>query len=275
MERYPYGFRFTIHISKGEDMRLKNKTAIITGGGTGIGRAIAGRFAAEGASVLICGRRVDVVDKAAGEIVAAGGRCFGVGCDITREEDLKNLSEEAEKRLGGVDILVNAAGTMLFKSAEESDRKLWDLLMGVNGYGPLRVCAHIADLMKKQGGGSVINLSSISGNRPFRGSAVYCASKAALQMISQVLALEYAESGIRVNCLAPGLVEDTELGREMFSPREAEEAYRRFSHLHPLQRNGKPADIADAALFLAGEESSWITGAVIPVDGGRGITANG
>ncbi len=255
-------------------MSLEGKTAIITGGGTGIGRAIAERFARAGASLIVCGRRIEMVEDVAGKIRSQGGDCLAVSCDVTREDDLAHLAAEAEGRFGRLEILVNAAGVMLFKSIAESDRELWNLLMGVNAYGPLRLFAHVFDLMKK-GGGSVINISSISGNRPFPGSAVYCASKAALQMLSGVMALEAAEHNIRVNCLAPGLVEDTELGREMFSPKQAEEAYERFRNLHPLKRNGRPADIAEAALFLADEASSWITGAVLPVDGGRGITTNG
>ena len=256
-------------------MSLTGKTAIVTGGGTGIGRAIAERFAREGASLLICGRRAEVVEDAAREIGAQGGECRGIACDVTREEDIAHLTEVTREYLGGLDILVNAAGIMLFKSIAESDRELWNRLMDVNAYGPLRMFAHTLELMKMRGGGTVINLSSISGNNPFPGSAVYCASKAALQMLSGVMALEAAEHNIRVNCLAPGLVEETELGGDMFSPQQAEEAYERFRRLHPLGRNGKPGDIAEAALFLAGEGSSWITGAVIPVDGGRGITTNG
>jgi NAD(P)-dependent dehydrogenase (short-subunit alcohol dehydrogenase family) len=256
-------------------MSLEGKTALVTGGGTGIGRAIAERFVREGASLIICGRRREVVEKTAREIRTDGGECRGVACDVTREEDLADLAKTAENHLGGIDILVNAAGIMLFKPTVESDRRLWDLLMDVNAYAPLRVFAHTFDQLKRRGGGAVINISSISGNRPFPGSAVYCASKAALQMLSGVMALEAAEHNIRVNCLSPGLVEDTELGREMFSPKQAEEAYERFKNLHPLGRNGKPADVAEAALFLAEERSSWITGAVIPVDGGRGITTNG
>jgi NAD(P)-dependent dehydrogenase (short-subunit alcohol dehydrogenase family) len=123
--------------------------------------------------------------------------------------------------------------------------------------------------MRQRGGGSIVNVSSISGMRPFESSGASCMSKAALIMMSQVMALELAGEGIRVNVICPGMVEDTELGSGIFSAQQVTASYERFRPLHPLGRNGKPRDVAEAALFLCSAESSWMTGAVLPLDGRR------
>ncbi len=134
--------------------------------------------------------------------------------------------------------------------------------------------AAVAPVMRRGGGGSIGNISSISANRAFPGSGLYGTSKAALQMLSRVMAMELADDGTRVNALCPGMVEDTEFGLELFGEEGSRQSYERFRSLHPLGRNGKPADIAEAALFFASDRSAWITGAILPVDGGRHMAAN-
>lgn len=254
---------------------LDSKTAVVTGGGTGIGRAIAKRFHEEGAFVVICGRRRDKLDETAGMIDPAGQRVLAVAADITSEEDIVRLLDTASVKTGRIDILVNNAGVMRFGKLAETPLGEWDLMLRTNAYGPWRLMVHIAPYMKKNGGGSIVNLSSIAGIKAFPGVGVYCASKAALQTLSQVMAMEGAPDNIRVNCILPGLVEDTELSLPIFGNEENVRAFwDRMRPLHPLGRNGKPADIVEAALFFASDRSAWITGTLLSVDGGRHLATN-
>jgi NAD(P)-dependent dehydrogenase (short-subunit alcohol dehydrogenase family) len=132
----------------------------------------------------------------------------------------------------------------------------------------------VLPLLRQRGGGAIVNVSSISGMRPFAGSGAYCMSKAALLMLTQVMALELAADHVRVNAVCPGMVEDTGLGDAIFRPEQVTASYDRFRALHPLGRNGTPADVASAVAYLAGPESTWVTGAILPLDGGRQLTTN-
>ncbi len=253
---------------------LDGKTALVAGGGTGIGKAIASRFYAEGATVFLCGRREEMLLSAARSFSPTMERVFCVKADITEEGDVGRLMQVLTEKHGRLDILVNSAGTMKFGRLEQIERQAVLEMLTINTVGPWMLMKAALPLMRKAGKGSIINLSSLSGIRPSVGGGAYCTSKAALIMLSQVFALEIAEEGIRINLLCPGLVEDTELGSETFSPEQVRASYERFRHLHPLGRNGKPEDVAEAALFFASDASSWITGAVVPVDGGRHMTIN-
>ena len=147
-------------------------------------------------------------------------------------------------------------------------------MWGNNAYGPWRLMIHAVPHMRKAGGGSIVNLSSIAGIKSFPGTGVYCASKAAMQMISQVMAMEVAADQIRVNCILPALVEDTELAFPIVGEENVQAFWDKIRVLHPMGRSGKPNDIADAALFFASEQSSWITGTLLSVDGGRHMATN-
>ncbi len=254
---------------------LKNRIALVTGGCSGIGEAIARRFHEEGADVVICGRREGVLRDAAFRISPTGERMRFVVADLRSGEDRKRLVEFAETTFGGLDILVNNAGMMRFGRVEDIDEEAVREMMEINLIAPLGLMRDVLPLMRARGGGSIVNISSISGLRPFAGSGAYCASKAALVMLSRVMALETAGDAIRVNAICPGLVEDTGLGDAIFSPERVKESYERFRPFHPLGRNGLPGDVAEAALFLASERSSWITGAILPLDGGRSLTTMG
>ena len=254
--------------------QLENKTAVITGGGTGIGRAIAKRFLDEGAYVILAGRRQEKLNESAKAISPQGERVETVPTDVTVEEDIENLLAVAAQRTGAVDILVNNAGAMQFAPLDAAPMSDWDLMMKTNAWGPWRLMAHVVPYMKKAGGGSIVNISSIAGIKAFPGASIYCASKAALQVFSQVAAMEYAPEKIRVNCILPAVVEDTELAASALGEENVQAFLDRFGPLHPLGRNGKPADIADAALFFASPQSSWITGVLLNVDGGRHMTTN-
>jgi meso-butanediol dehydrogenase/(S,S)-butanediol dehydrogenase/diacetyl reductase len=195
--------------------------------------------------------------------------------DVTSAPDRQRLFAGVEAAFGALDILVNSAGIMRFGRLEDIDDASMRSMTEVNAFAPWLLMRGALPLMRRRGGGSIVNLSSISGMRPFAGSGAYCASKAALIMLSQVMALETAAEAIRVNVICPGLVEDTELGNAIFSPDRVKASYDRFRAFHPLGRNGRPSDVAEAALFLASDRSSWMTGAVLPLDGGRSLTTMG
>ncbi len=252
---------------------LDGKTAIVTGGGTGIGLAIAGRFHQEGASVVICGRREDKLKEAAAGIPGNRDRFSWIRADVTVESDIERLMSFAAKKTGKIDILVNNAGVMRFGTLPDSDPGMWDLTMKINVFAPWRLMVAVLPHMKKAGGGSIVNISSIAGIKAFPGVGIYCASKAALQSLSQVMAMETAPEKIRVNLICPAVVEDTELAAPIFGEK-VPDFYNTMRPLHPLGRNGKPVDIAEATLFLASDQSSWITGVILPVDGGRHLSTN-
>ena len=252
---------------------LDQKVAIVTGGGTGIGKCIAAKFAEEGARVVICGRRTEMLEKAAAEI-DAGDRLIALPCDVTDQTQILGLVRTVANRLGGIDVLVNNAGVMRFDDILQTGEEDYELMMGVNVWGPWRFSAAVVPHMKLRGGGSIINISSVAGLKPLAGAGLYCTSKAALQMISQSLALELAEDHIRVNVICPAVVEGTELAVPIMGADNVEEFYNKLRPCHPLGRNGRPEDIAEAALYLAGDISRWVTGVILPVDGGRMLTSN-
>ncbi|MFC1693075.1 SDR family NAD(P)-dependent oxidoreductase [Candidatus Latescibacterota bacterium] len=253
---------------------LDGKTAIITGGGTGIGRAIAKRFHEEGAFVLICGRRKEKLSEAAGFISSSGERVFSITVDVTVEEDIIRLLKTTVEQTGKLNILVNNAGIMRFGGLHETPVEEWELMVTTNAFAPWRLMVHAVPYMREAGGGSIINLSSIAGIKAFPGAGVYCMSKAALQTLSQVMAMETASDNIRINCILPALVEDTELAIPIFGSEHVQDFWDKARSLHPMGRNGKPTDISDAALFFASEQSSWITGTLLSVDGGRHMATN-
>lgn len=253
---------------------LEGKTAIVTGGGTGIGREIAKRFHEEGAKVVICGRRLEKLMEASSIISKKGEGIYPVKADMTVDNDIKRIVEEAVKKTGRIDVLVNNAGIMRFGKLEAVSPSLWDELVNVNALGPWRLMVSVLPEMRKVGGGAIINISSIAGIKAFSGNGLYGAAKAVLQKFSQVLALEVASENIRVNVICPGMVEDTELNDAIVGKENVHKRYDQWRPLHPLQRNGKPKDIADAALFLASDQSSLITGIILNVDGGRHLATN-
>jgi NAD(P)-dependent dehydrogenase (short-subunit alcohol dehydrogenase family) len=163
---------------------------------------------------------------------------------------------------------------MRFGKLYEMDPLLWDALMNVNARAPWRLMVAVLPEMRKVGAGSIINISSIAGLKAFSGNGMYGTSKAALQHLSQVMAIEVAPENIRVNVICPAVVEDTELSIPIVGKENIQKRYDTMRPLHPLGRNGKPKDIADAALFLASDQSSWITGIILNVDGGRHLATN-
>ena len=241
--------------------RLSGKVCIITGAAQGMGEATARLFASEGATVALG----DVnVDKASAVAQDLGGAAFFQKLDVSSDENWKEFSGAVRDRFGTVDVLVNNAGLVHFTPVEMLDPEDFERILGVNTLGPILGTKHVVPIMKEAGKGSIVNISSVDGLRGANGLTCYTASKWALRGITKCHAYELGSSGIRVNSVHPGGV-DTPMGNAAGRPKEeVNQVFRRL----PLGRIGDPKEIANASLFLASDESSYVTGAEIAVDGG-------
>ncbi|HUL35788.1 MAG TPA: SDR family oxidoreductase [Candidatus Eisenbacteria bacterium] len=248
--------------------RLAGKVAVITGGGTGIGQAIAVEFAREGAKVAVGGRRREKLEETLSLLKQQGGEAVAVECDVTRAEDTERLVKTAEDCFGSVNVLVNNAGTLSVSTVETISEADWDRLMATNVKGPFLMSRAVLPAMRRAGGGSIINIGSVLGIAAIRDRAAYCASKGGVTMLTKAMALDHAGDHVRVNCVCPSIVESA-MTEMFFAETEAARKIRdsRLASI-PLGRFGKPGDIAGIVVFLASDESSWMTGTVIPVDGG-------
>jgi NAD(P)-dependent dehydrogenase (short-subunit alcohol dehydrogenase family) len=253
---------------------LKNKVAIVTGSRRGIGRAVALAFAEAGADLVIADIVIDdrKLDKVAEEIKKMGCKCEGVKVDISRKSDVEKMVNTAVKRFGRIDILANCAGVWIpGQNLIETPEENWDRVIDTNLKGTYFCCLAAGRVMSEQKSGNIINLSSQVGLNPGTGAGAYSISKAGIIMMTRQLALELADKNIRVNALAPGIVK-TDFNIGLW--KDAKGA-KQMGQMVPLGRLAEPEDIARAALFLASDDSSYITGAVIPVDGGWKVGASG
>lgn len=248
--------------------RLTGRRALVTGGGTGVGRGIALAFAREGAAVVVCGRRREPLDDVVGEIVASGGRASAMAADVAGD-GAQSLVSGAIALLGGLDVLVNNAGVYVPRSVDESSLDDLDRTLAVNLRAPF-LLARAAHPALTERSGVVLNISSTIGARPVPGAAAYCIAKAGLDMLTRVLALEWAASGVRAVSLQLGIV-DTPI-HEARAVADPVEWRRSVDAMHPLGRIGSPMDVAAAAVFFASAEASWITGAVVTIDGGISLS---
>jgi NAD(P)-dependent dehydrogenase (short-subunit alcohol dehydrogenase family) len=248
--------------------RVAGKGAIVTGAGTGIGRAIALALAREGAKVAVLGRRREKLEEVAQIIQQAGGQALVTVCDVSSEADSRRAVNDAEHAFGHVHVLVNNAGALSVSTVESIPVEDWDRLMATNLKGPFLMSRAVLPAMRRAGGGAIVNVGSVLGLIAMKDRAAYCASKGGVTMLTKAMALDHAQEKVRVNCICPAIVE-TDLIGELFS-KSAEGRRARDARLAtlPLGRFGKPDDIAELAVFLASEESSWMTGTAIPVDGG-------
>jgi len=250
---------------------LSGKSALVTGGGSGLGRAIALALAAEGAATLIAGRRLGPLEETA---AAAPDSCR-VEClagDVTREEDRRTMVETAVASFGGIDILVNSAGILESGSIETTTLEGWDRAMDVN-LRSVFALTRLATPHLVARKGSILVLSSVAGLRPYPGVLAYCVSKAAVDQLTRCLAVELASKGVRVNALNPGVVVTNLHRAGGMSETDYASFLERGKTTHPLGRVGRPEDVAALALFLVSERSSWITGGTFSVDGGRALAS--
>ena len=240
--------------------RLTGKCAIVTGGGSGIGRSIVEHFVAEGAQVLTCGRRARPHDLPAGVLWQTA--------DVSSTTDVKALIDLARTQWGRLDILVNNAGVQIEKTVLETSDEDWDLLMGANARGVFACCREAMPLMMDSGGGAIVNIGSIAGNVADIGLALYNASKAFVHGLTRSIATDHGKQGIRCNAICPGWIM-TEMADAAFAAaRDPEAAKHDALQRHAGPRFGEPADIAKMAVWLASDESAFANGQEFTVDGG-------
>ena len=245
--------------------RLAGQVALITGGGTGIGRAIALAFSREGAAVAVAGRRVEKLQAVVAEIEKTGGQGLAVACDVAEAKDAERAVQEAAGRFGRLNVLVNNAGVLSVTTVAGTSEEEWDRVMRINLKGPFLMSRAALPEFRKAGGGAIVNIGSVLGLIAMKDRAAYCASKGGVTMLTKAMALDHGHEGIRVNCICPSLVE-TELVQDLFFANEQARQARLATI--PLGRAGRPEDVAEMAVYLASKESSWMTGAALPLDGG-------
>jgi NAD(P)-dependent dehydrogenase (short-subunit alcohol dehydrogenase family) len=250
--------------------KLQDKVAIVTGASRGIGRATAEVFAREGAAVAICGRKQEPLDRVAHELgeelSGLAGRIVPIACHVGRLEDLERLVDRVMREFSRIDILVNNAGTNIAQGpALEMTDAQFDKMVEVNLKSAYRLTRLVAPGMCERGSGSIVNIASIAGLRPQFQSLLYSMTKAALIMLTQSYALELGPRGVRVNAIAPGLVETTL--SEYYWKEEAR--FQPLMERQPIKHLGQPAEIAEIALMLASGDTSYLTGQTLVVDGGR------
>lgn len=248
--------------------RLSGKTAFLTGAGTGIGRACALAFAREGARIAIAGRQVAPLHEVASEVGKASGQVLPISCDVTQIESVERALGKAMQHFGQLNVIVNNAGAVVVATVEQTSDADWQAVLSVNLTGTFYVSRAALPMLRKSGGGSIINVGSVLGLVARRERAAYCAAKAGVTGLTKAMALDHARENIRVNCICPAIVE-TEMAKRSISKAADPLAERqeRASQI-PLGRIGSPEDVASLAVYLASEESSWLTGAAIPLDGG-------
>jgi NAD(P)-dependent dehydrogenase (short-subunit alcohol dehydrogenase family) len=250
-------------------MRLKDKIAVITGAGSGIGRATAKRFAREGAKVVASDIFIEGCQETVNMITSMGGEAIMVKADVSKADQIQAMVKTTLDNYGQINILFNNAGIELSASITETREEDWDRVMSTNLKGIFLCSKYAIPEMIKAGGGSIINTASIAGLVGFDNLAAYNTSKGGVITLTKNMALDYAQYNIRVNCICPGVIETSMIERliEIWGG-DPEATKQSFVALTPIGRLGTPEDIANAALFLASEESSFVTGSALVVDGG-------
>ena len=252
-------------------MRLESKVALITGGASGIGRAMGTMFAKEGAKVCIADLDAKKAEQTVEEIRKSGGSAVFVTGDVSKAVDAEKMVKTTVSKFGKVDILVNNAG---FWFVDRPDRVVdlseedWNQLLGVNLKSVFLCSKYAVPEMIKQHKGSIINLTSECGLVGYPGAAGYCSAKGGVVLLTKQMALDYASQGIRVNCIAPTWILTPMVEKELVASGNREGTIKRYTKVIPLGRMGRPEEVAYAALFLASDESSFTTGSVVKVDGG-------
>ncbi|MFA7670413.1 MAG: 3-oxoacyl-ACP reductase family protein [Burkholderiaceae bacterium] len=241
---------------------LAGRVVIVTGGGRGLGRAIAEGFAAEGCRVVITGRNQDTLDAAAADM---GGEVMAHATDMADEDQVQSMCEAVAQRWGGIDVLINNAGiNPFYKRAEHTSRSEWQQIIDVNLSGVFFACKHAGKVMLERGSGAIINISSVAAKVALDRTTAYCAAKAGVERMTAELSLEWAQRGVRVNAVGPGyFATDLTAG-----PRNNDTLAERLLSRTPLGRFGEPDEITGACLFLASDAAAYITGTTLMVDGG-------
>jgi NAD(P)-dependent dehydrogenase (short-subunit alcohol dehydrogenase family) len=261
-----------------DDGDLRGKVVIVSGAGSGIGLAIARAFATSGATVVALGRTPERLDKAVAGIAADGGQAVAMPCDVSDEEQVAGTVQATLERFGQIDVLVNNAGFGPARPAPiaQTDVAEWNRVLATTLTGAMLCSKHVSRHLIERGGGVIVNVTSLAGKLPRVGMGPYCAAKAGLEHLTRVLALELAQSGIRVNAVSPGTTRTEHLDGNLSQAGASYDervtgSLARFRSPILLGRVADPAEQADAVLFLASPAAGFITGQVLYVDGGAGI----
>lgn len=248
-------------------MKLKDKVAIITGAGSGIGHEAAKLFAGEGALVVVADRDSDAAKRVAAELEAGGAKAEAVTVDVSREAEVEALMKSVAARHGRIDVLVNNAGFGFAGTVVNTSEADWDALMAVNVKGVFFGCKHAIPIMERQGGGAIVNTASAVANVGILDRAAYVASKGAVAALTRAMAIDHVGAKIRVNCVAPGTIESPYFTKILSGP-DGAELKRGLEMRQAMERLGQPVEIAKAILFLATEDASFCTGTMLVADGG-------
>jgi NAD(P)-dependent dehydrogenase (short-subunit alcohol dehydrogenase family) len=245
--------------------RLLEKTCIVTGGASGIGEASVRRFVREGAEVLIADRNRQAADALVREL---GSAVAAIGCDVRREADVRAVADAAMQRWGRIDVLVNNAGSELNRSYDATTVDEWDMVLDTDLKGPWLFCKHVVPHMVRAGRGSVINVSSLNGIVGFPLSTAYGSAKGGLVVFTKDMAIELAQSGVRFNCVCPGVIQTPMMERWTELMPDKAEAQQMLRGVMPIGRMGTAEEVAGAIFFFASDDSTLCQGAVLSVDGG-------
>lgn len=248
--------------------RLAGKVALITGGNAGIGEAVATMFARAGATVVITGRRKSELDRVVAGIEAAHGVAFAIAGSVTDQAHIDAAVDQALRRFNRIDILVNNAGIGEFgKRIHETDDATWARVLDVNLTGVFRMTRAVVPAMLRQGGGAIVNISSIASLVGIPMLPAYAASKGALDALTRAIAIDYAKDGIRCNVVNPGLVATPMAAPLMANPEQLDPILNHY----PIRRPGQPEEVASMVLYLASDEAAWVTGGTYTIDGGMTV----
>ncbi|OGR89790.1 MAG: hypothetical protein A3J74_09740 [Elusimicrobia bacterium RIFCSPHIGHO2_02_FULL_57_9] len=247
-------------------MKLEGKVALITGGGSGIGKAAALALVREGAKVALFGRRAEPLRATAEEIRKSGGEASPITGSVANDKDVINAVDKTVEIYGKIDILINNAGVGLVGPLlHQTTNDDWKLIVGTNLEGAYRVTRAVIPHFLHNNGGVIVNVSSTAGMIGLPGASLYCISKAGMIHFTKTVALEYAKQGIRANCVCPAAV-DTDFLAPLISDEKAKEW---LYSIHPMGRIGKPEEVAKAILYLVSDDTAWVTGSVLTMDGGQ------
>jgi 2-keto-3-deoxy-L-fuconate dehydrogenase len=249
---------------------LSNKTAVVTGGGSGIGKAIAELFAAQGATAFVLELNEDTAQQTIATIKSEGGKAFALSCNVADQSMVKQTMEKIKNRIGPIHILVNSAGIAHIGKLENTEEKDLDRIFQVNVKGVYNTMFAVIDSMKKQGGGIILNVASVASSVGIADRFAYSMSKGAVLTMSYSVAKDYVKDNIRCNCISPARVHTSFVDGFLKAtyPGQEEEMFEKLSKTQPIGRMGKPEEVAALALYLCSDEASFVTGTNYPIDGG-------